>query len=128
MPPKSSFPKGWDIWHSENHSSNEETMHHVEKIILPYVKKKRIALKLSTTHPAIVLYNCFRGQTTPKIELSLQENNTIPVQIPANCTGSLWMYVSVSHQVKDQLRKSFQIWYVGKFKRNFKQFLWTKSR
>ena len=107
--PKVTFPEGWDIWHSENHWSNEETMHHyVEKIIVPYVENKQIALKLSTTHPAIGLYDCFHNQTTPEIESLLQENNIIPVHIPANCTGKLQlMDVSVNRPVKDRLRKSF---------------------
>ena len=39
--PSVSFPKGWDIWHLENHWSNEDTMQrYVEQIIVPYIDKK----------------------------------------------------------------------------------------
>lgn len=47
--PQLDFPEGWDIWHLENHWSNEDTMHcYIEKIIVPFIEK-RIALKLPTT-------------------------------------------------------------------------------
>ena len=36
--PKVTFPKGWDVWHSENHWSDEDTMkHYVEKIIILFL-------------------------------------------------------------------------------------------
>ncbi len=38
--PKVTAPKGWDIWHSHNHWSNEETMkRYIEMIIIPFVMK-----------------------------------------------------------------------------------------
>ena len=37
-----SFPQGWDVWHSDNHWLNEETMkRYIEKIIVPFVSQKR---------------------------------------------------------------------------------------
>ena len=40
--PSFSFPKDWDIWHSRNHWSNEDTMlRYLEKIIVPFISKKR---------------------------------------------------------------------------------------
>ena len=63
--------------------------------------EKRIALKLPTTHLVLVLYDCFRRQTTAEIK-SLLEKNIVPVQIPANCTDKLQpMDVSVNHPMKD---------------------------
>ena len=120
--PQVDFPEGWDIWHSENHWSNEETMHrYIEKVIVPFIEKKRIALKLPTIHPALVLYDCFRGQTTAKIESLLEKNNNVTVQIPANCTDKLQpMDVSVNRPMKDRLRKNFQTWYAGEVQKQLK--------
>ena len=54
--PKVTFPKGWDVWHSENHWSNEDTMkRYIEKIIIPFFAHRRKALQLEETHPALVL-------------------------------------------------------------------------
>ena len=45
--PKASVPAGWDLWHSDNHWSNAETMkRYVEKIIVPFLDAKRTALHL----------------------------------------------------------------------------------
>ena len=40
--PDLKFPAGWDIWHSDNHWSNEDTMkRYLEKVIIPFVNRKR---------------------------------------------------------------------------------------
>ena len=45
--PTVEFPSGWDIWHSVNHWSNEETMKRfVEQIIVPFICKQRKCLHL----------------------------------------------------------------------------------
>ena len=50
--PKVSVPSGWDLWHRDNHWSNEETMkRYVEKIVVPYLDTKRVALHLFLTSP-----------------------------------------------------------------------------
>ena len=95
MPPQVSFPKEWDVWHTENYWANEDnTKCYIELILVPFIMKKREELKLGKNHPALVL--CFKGQTTPAIQALLLYNNIRPVQIPANCTDKLQpMYVSV---------------------------------
>jgi len=36
--PKVSFPDAWDVWHSENHWSNEDTMErYIRKVIISYL-------------------------------------------------------------------------------------------
>ena len=38
--PSVTFPEGWDIWHSENHWSNQKTMiRYMERIIIPFWPK-----------------------------------------------------------------------------------------
>ena len=40
--PKVKPPEGWDLWHSEYHWSNEDTMkRYISNIIIPFVNKER---------------------------------------------------------------------------------------
>lgn len=49
--PQTSFPDGWDIWHSENHWSNEETMErYIKKIVIPFIAHKKEVLKLEAKY------------------------------------------------------------------------------
>ena len=67
--PKVATPAGWDMWHSDNHWSIEETMvRHIEKIIVPFVNDKREELKLPKSQHALTIFDCFKGQTTPKVQ------------------------------------------------------------
>ena len=60
------FPEGWDVWHTENHWSNEDSMKkYIKKVVIPFVTQKREALKLETTHPALALFDGF--QTTEMV-------------------------------------------------------------
>lgn len=120
--PQVSFPEGWDIWHTENHWSNEETMQrYIEQIIIPFITQKRKALKLDKSHPALALFDCFRGQTTACIEALLEENNIVSVQIPPNCTDKLQpMDISVNKPMKNGLRTRFQTWYASEIQKQLK--------
>ena len=111
--PVKEFLKGWDVWHSDNHWSNEETMkHYVEKIIVPFVSNKRAELKLTASHLALAIFDSFKGQTTPAIYSLLRSHNIVAIQVPANCTDRLQpLDVSVNKPVKQEMRKQFQMWY-----------------
>ena len=55
--PSFAFPPDWQATFSHNHWSNESTMHdYINKILLPYVKKKREELKLPSDQRALVLF------------------------------------------------------------------------
>ena len=48
-----SFPRDWHFTHSDSHWLNETTIiAHIERILLPYVTKKREKLKLPSDCPA----------------------------------------------------------------------------
>ena len=60
--PASEVPEGWDIWHSHNHWSNEETMlQDVEMVIVPFIDAKRATLHLNKTHPVLAFLTIFVG-------------------------------------------------------------------
>ena len=96
----------WDVWHSPNHWSDEDTMErYIQKIIIPSVNSKREMLKLQKQHPALAIIDCFKGQTTSRILSLLRENNIVPVIVPANCTDKLQpIDVSINKPIKDQMR------------------------
>ena len=64
-------------------------MGYLHNILIPYVNATRDSLKLSKTHPAVVIFDTFKGQTTPSFLDSLEENNILVVEIPPNCTDRL---------------------------------------
>lgn len=107
------LPDGWDIWHSANHWSNEDTMkRYITKIIIPYIRKTRKELGLAESHPALVIYDVFRGQTTPAIKNLLAENNISVVLVPPNCTDKLQpLDVAINKPLKDALKDQYQSWY-----------------
>ena len=111
--PKLAFPDGWDVWYSENHWSNEEMMiRYIKNIIVPFISQKREFLKLEKTHPALAIFDCFKGQTTPGVLALLESHNIISVAVPANCTDKLQpLDVSLNKPVKDEMKRKFQVWY-----------------
>ena len=121
--PKVPAPEGWDIWHTENHWSNEDTMKwYVEKIVVPFLSQQREALKLAKSHPALTLYDCLRGQTTDEFKSLLEKHNIITVPIPANCTDKLQpMDISINKPMKDALKKKFQSWYAAEIQKQLKE-------
>ena len=48
---------------------------YLEKGTIPFLDKKRKALKIPQTHPALAIFDCFRGQTTPEFYTLLKEHN-----------------------------------------------------
>ena len=88
--PHYKFPDGWHITATPNHWSNEvKTKEYIEKIIIPYVKRKRLELKLSADHSALTIFDVFKGQMTEEVFSMLEENNIHVVKVLANCTDRL---------------------------------------
>ena len=117
--PQIVFPDEWDIWHTENHWSNEETMErYIKNIIIPFIKHKKEVLKLDAKHPALALFDGFKGQTTDTIYSLLAANCIVPIQLPANCTDKLQpLDLSINKPVKDGMKVKFQQWYADEVKK-----------
>lgn len=54
---------------------------YIELIIVPYVDHKRKELKLSSDHPALAIFDVFKGQQTDNIMKLLEENNIHVVRV-----------------------------------------------
>ena len=93
---------------------------YIEKIIVPFISQKRQSLDLPS-QPALAIFDCFCGQTTPDILSLLDKHNVIAIQVPANCTDKLQpMDVSINKPVKDEMNKRFQCWYAGEVQKQLK--------
>ena len=62
---------------------------YIDKIIVPFVTKKRQELKLDPKSPAAAIFDNFCGQTTTDILSHLRSHAIMPIQLPASCTDKL---------------------------------------
>ena len=111
--PHFQFPEDWHVMSTPNHWANEDTTKlYIEKIIFPYLRKKREELRLSSEHPALLLFDNFKAQCTETILKYLDSNNINVVLVPPNCTDQLQpLDLSVNRSAKEFLRNEFQEWY-----------------
>ena len=110
------FPNDWHITCTINHWANEvTTKDYINKILLPYIDKKRKALGKES--PALVIFDRFKGQCMPAVLSLLEENNIRIAVVPANCTDRLQpLDISMNKSVKEFLRRQFQTWYANQVK------------
>jgi len=103
----------WDITFSDNHWSNEQTMlSYFEKVIFPYLQKKKAEFQLEPDHPVLLLFNNFKAQCTEDILKLLNTKYIDVVIIPANCTDRLQpLDLSINKAAKQFLHGKFQEWY-----------------
>ena len=87
-------------------------LRHADKVLLPFVKKKREAMGFNESHPYLTIFDVFRGQQTPALRELLEKNNIDHINVPANCTDKLQpLDLSVNKPFKDEMKKRFQAWY-----------------
>lgn len=110
----------FDIWHTSNHWVNTETTIRLIKIIiLSYVTAVREKMELLADHPAIVIFDAFKGHKGPDVNSLLEENHLIPVLVPNNCTDLLQpIDLSVNKRIKDHLSQ-VQLRKLAKWTNNF---------
>ena len=114
--PAYAFPEGYDIWHTNNHWANGETVvRYITNIILPYVQKVKQEKCLPADQRALVIFDVFKGHKIEDVGTVLEENNLISVIVPSNCTDRLQpLDLSINKAMKDHLRASFRAWYSQK--------------
>ncbi len=96
-------------------------LEYVDKVIHPYVEKKREELQLDSEFPALVLFDHFSGQATQTVFDRLQKYHILYVLIPKTCTDRLQpMDLSINKPFKDQLKQSFQSWYASQIQKQIK--------
>ena len=82
----------------------------VENIVVPFLEEKPVALKLEIDHPALAIFDRFKGQNTIEIRSLLKRYNIISVTVPTTCTDRLQpLDVSLNKPIKEAMRKKFQM-------------------
>ena len=114
--PKVKFPESFHITHSQNHWSNEDiVMEYLKKIIFPYIKSKRQALKLPENAKALLIFDVFKGQTTSAVNDLLKKNDIIAIHVPNNRTNLFQpLDISVNKSAKCFIAHKQQDWYAEK--------------
>ena len=113
-PPKGvTFPTGWDVWHSETHWANEDTMlRYIKQIILPYVAITRQRLSLAASHTALLVMDVYKAHITTGVLKYLADNHIICRIVPANCTSELQpLDCLFNHVFKTKMAEKFNAWY-----------------
>ena len=83
-------------------------------MVIPYVNGKRKELKLNADHPALAIFDVFKGQCTERVFRMLEDNNILYVIVPSNCTDILQpLDLSINKSAKDFMKSKFQEWYGG---------------
>ena len=83
--PRFEFPVGFSLSANSKHFSNTAgSIKFIKEIIMPYIEKERISLKLPKTQPALLIMDVFRGQITEDVLTVLKDNNISVVRVPAN--------------------------------------------
>ena len=104
------FPRGFAISQNPKHYSNEdETLTLIDKVIVPYVERKRKELKLAPAQKALLIWDVFRGQKTTKV-LKI-------VSVPANMTHFFQpLDLAVNGEAKRFMKDKFTTWYLDEVK------------
>ena len=68
---------------SKQYSNTADSIKLIREIIIPYIEKERISLKLFKNQPPLLIMDVFRGQTIEDALTPFKDNN---IRAPANMT------------------------------------------
>ena len=113
QPKNTKFPSGFLITQNPKHYSNEtETLKLLDKVIKPYVEKKKKELNLPQTQKSLLVWDVFRGQKTDKVMSKLSSMNVEAVSVPANMTHFFQpLDLTVNGEAKRFMKERFTKWY-----------------
>ena len=64
---------------------------------------------MSADHPALAIFDVFKGQCTEHVFRMLEDNNILYVIVPSNCTDILQsLDLSINKSAKDFMKSKFQ--------------------
>lgn len=117
--PKFVFPESFDVYHSENHWSNEETMlRYIETVISPYINHVIVENDLPLAQKALCIFDVFAAHRCEAVLKLLEKKKIRVVFVPAACTDKLQpLDLLVNHTFKQYLRQEFQNYYAMSIKK-----------
>ena len=109
-----SFPD-WHITHSETHWSSVQTMKdYVEKVLEPWINRKRHELGRPANHPAMIVLDLWAHHRSDEFVDLLVSKGMFPVFVPGGSTGSLQPQdVSFNRPFKAKLSQQFDDWFIS---------------
>ena len=107
------FPSDWDVFHTESHWSNEQSMvRYIETVLVPYTDKVKEELDLPIRQQSIAIFDVFRAHRCQEVLDALSKARIQHVFVPAGCTGELQpMDLSVNGELKAAMKNEFTNWY-----------------
>ena len=110
LPKGVEFPDDFEVAYTPNHWSNEEkAMQHFQKIILPYVNRKKKELCLPSTQKSLLIFDVFKGQTTEAVQTLMESNHCVFIFVPANLTNHFQpLDLTVNGPAKSFLNQKFE--------------------
>ena len=76
----------------------------IDKVLNPYLQKKREELELPECQKALLILDVFRAHRTTEVQPKLSESNILVVFVPANCTDRLQpLDLSVNKPFKNEM-------------------------
>ena len=68
-----------------------------------------------------MIFDQFKAQTAQRFLKTLEDNNILVIEVPANCTDHLQpLDLSVNKPTKSHMKCLFQLWYAGEVKKKLK--------
>ena len=117
--PKYKFPKEFNVTYTKNHWSNlEKCVDSFEKIILPYLRAKKIELGYPQEQFSLIIMDTFNGQDNEEIKYLCLKNNCELVIVPHNLTNKFHpLDLTINQNAKKFVSNQFNKWYVERASR-----------
>ena len=113
LPTGVEFPDDWDVTYTANHWSNEsKAIQHLQMVVFPYVKKRKVELKLPEHQKAMLIFDIFKRQVTDKVTKFIEENDCVILYVSNNMTDQFQpLDLNVNGHAEEFLKKKFECWY-----------------
>ena len=87
LPKGVEFPDDWDVTCTANHWTNKlKAIQHLQMVVFPYVKERKVELKLPEHQKAMLMFDVFKAQVTDKVTKFFEENDCVIIYVPNNMT------------------------------------------
>jgi hypothetical protein len=91
---------------------------YAEKVLVPFFESQRAAHGFAKEQMGIALFDVFKAHQDEKFLTVLQDNNILPIFVPASCTGVLQpLDLTVNGEFKRLLKARVTAWYADEVSR-----------
>jgi len=111
--PKFQFPKEFHVTYTKNHWSNfEKCVDLFQRIIFPYLQKKKKELGYPDEQYSLIIMDTFKGQDNEEIKRLCNESRCELVIVPHNLTNKFQpLDLTINQKAKKFVSNCFNTWY-----------------